>query len=129
MSIGVGSSGAFWGNDPAGIDFEIWLRETLTLALFANRLLYAGQPLHPSAPPVPLQRPPPGQVPADIWSAVTKVAPAVLPRGCPQALGDVVSGFDFRPLASAFGGRFRVVGREVFLAFWYRPQALQMVAP
>ena len=30
-------------------------------ALFDRRLLYAGQPLHPSAPPFPLHWPPPGQ--------------------------------------------------------------------
>ena len=44
-------------------------------------------------------------------------------------MGGVLSGFDLALPASAFGGRFKVVGRDVFLAFWYRPQALQMVAP
>lgn len=27
------------------------------------------------------------------------------------------------------GGRFRFTGREVFRAFWYKPHALQIVAP
>lgn len=32
--------------------------------VLAIRLLYAGQPLQPAWPPVPLHRPPPGQVPS-----------------------------------------------------------------
>lgn len=37
--------------------------ETLICVVFETRLLNAGQPLQPSAPPVPLQCPPPGQEP------------------------------------------------------------------
>lgn len=39
--------------------------------VFEMRLLNAGQPLHPAWPPVPLHRPPPGQVPDDVWSVGT----------------------------------------------------------
>lgn len=35
-------------------------------ALFDTLLLKAGQPLHPSAPPVPLHLPPPGQEPTGV---------------------------------------------------------------
>lgn len=54
---------------------SLWV--TLMLALLDIRLLYAGQPLQPSAPPVPLQWPPPGHVPELAWSAATYVAPGV----------------------------------------------------
>ncbi len=35
-------------------------------ALFETLLLNAGQPLQPSAPPVPLHRPPPGHDPVGV---------------------------------------------------------------
>ena len=88
----------------------------LSCALFDSRLLKAGQPLHPSAPPVPLHRPPPGHVPFGACSAAIYVAP-----GAP---------LDFGPGVEDFGGearcsedrlmpvRFSFVGRAVFLAFW-----------
>ena len=41
------------------------------LAVFDTRLLNAGHPLQPCCPPVPLHLPPPGHVPAAIWSAAT----------------------------------------------------------
>lgn len=40
-------------------------------AVFETLLLKAGQPLQPAAPPVPLQRPPPGQEPDGARSAAT----------------------------------------------------------
>jgi hypothetical protein len=43
-------------------------------AVFETRLLNAGHPLQPCCPPVPLHLPPPGHVPAAIWSAATYVA-------------------------------------------------------
>ncbi len=33
------------------------------------------------------------------------------------------------PVPATVGGRFKLVGRAAFLAFWYSPQALQMVSP
>ncbi len=42
-----------------------------TCVVFETRLLNAGQPLQPSAPPVPLQWPPPGQEPVASWPADT----------------------------------------------------------
>lgn len=99
------------------------------LALLDNLLLYAGQPLHPTAPPVPLQRPPPGHVPRDICSGFAFLAAAdELEAACELllAIGDVLS---VRALGTVVGGRFRFVGRAAFLAFKYSPQALQIVAP
>lgn len=94
------------------------------------RLLYAGHPLHPSAPPVPLQRPPPGHVPFGMWSAATYFAPAVLGTTCELgAAGEDLSEFDDGPFGTVVGGRFRFVGRAAFLALKYNPHALQMVAP
>jgi hypothetical protein len=101
----------------------------LKCALFATLLLKAGQPLQPSAPPVPLHLPPPGQLPVGVWSAATYVAPAV---GCditPQVEGDVRCSTEFEPAGAVIGGRLRLVGREALRAFWYSPHALQMVAP
>ena len=40
--------------------------DTVTWVVLDTRLLKAGQPLHPSAPPVPLQCPPPGHEPVGI---------------------------------------------------------------
>lgn len=121
-----------------------WFWSTLRLALLAIRLLYAGHPLHPSAPPVPLQRPPPGHVPFGVRSAATYFAPAVVlvvvvvvvvgdgtawaTAAALGAAGDVRSGLGVA-FGTVVGGRFRFVGRAAFLAFRYRPQALQMVAP
>ena len=50
--------GEFAGEGPAPAQL------TVNCADFATRLLYAGHPLHPSAPPVPLHLPPPGHVPS-----------------------------------------------------------------
>ncbi len=89
---------------------------TLILADFDMRLLKAGQPLQPSAPPVPLQCPPPGQVPDAVWSAVTNVAPGTADINWDADCGevDITSAF-FRdrepllllPAAFVLGGRFR----------------------
>lgn len=96
------------------------------LALFATLLLYAGQPLHPSAPPVPLQRPPPGQVPDGEQSSVTYVAPGTFGNSGVLFLAKDFFGMRSRLLCC---GRMRLIGRGAFLDFWYKPQALQMVAP
>lgn len=45
----------------------------LAIVAFDIRLLYAGHPLQPVVPPVPLQCPPPGHDPSGSWSAATKV--------------------------------------------------------
>ena len=102
-----------------------------------NRLLNAGQPWHPSAPPVPLQRPPPGQEPGGCCGARRSSA------------GDMASVKDaeglLRRRAGAFSarlgpdemllpalpvaGRFKFLGREVLRALRYKPQALQIVDP
>lgn len=83
---------------------------------FETRLLYAGQPLQPSAPPVPLQRPPPGQVPDGVFSAATYVAPATLGAvSWLEAPG--FGGFARGGSAeTTLGGFFRFVGRAEFLA-------------
>lgn len=96
------------------------------LALFATLLLYAGQPLQPSAPPVPLQRPPPGHVPDGVQSSVTYVAPGTFGNNGALLLANDFFGMRSRLLCC---GRIRLTGRGAFLDFWYRPQALQMVAP
>lgn len=64
-SMGIGSSAA---GSLAHLDEEaiFWFCNTLRLAALDTRLLKAGHPLQPSAPPVPLQRPPPGHVPVGI---------------------------------------------------------------
>lgn len=84
---------------------------------FETRLLYAGQPLQPSAPPVPLQRPPPGHVPDGVFSAATYVAPATLgAESCPEppAFGEAVTRGG--SAETTLGGFFRFVGRAEFLA-------------
>jgi hypothetical protein len=88
---------------------------TLILALFDTLLLYAGHPLQPSAPPVPLQRPPPGQLPEGVWSSVTYVAPGTL--GSKGALFLVNDFFGIRSRLLTWG-RIRLVGRGAFLDFW-----------
>lgn len=99
--------------------------------LLAILLLYAGHPLQPTAPPVPLQRPPPGHVPRGIAAAgsgfaaadeLDAVAPCALLLATDEDRSACVVG-------TVVGGRFKLVGRAAFLAFRYRPQALQMVAP
>jgi hypothetical protein len=70
-SIGDGASVA----ESASADWCSWVR--VRLAIFETLLLKAGQPLQPSAPPVPLHRPPPGHEPVGVWSAATYVAIAV----------------------------------------------------
>lgn len=88
----------------------------LKLALFETRLLYAGHPLHPSAPPVPLHLPPPGHDPVGVWSAATYVAPTV--AGTAELdFGENLADDDLAVLATTFGGRLRFVGRAAFLAF------------
>ena len=98
---------------------------TLRFALFDRRLLKAGQPWQPSAPPVPLHRPPPGHVPVGVCSAETYVAPGTLARG----FGAIETCWPGGLSWTTLGGFFRPMGREVFLALKYKPQALQIVAP
>lgn len=83
------------------------------------RLLKAGHPWQPSAPPVPLQRPPPGHVPFGIWEADMYAAPGVL-GAVFEPDGDVpftVEGCREDPETTMFGGFLRLVGRAAFLAF------------
>ncbi len=128
ISIGAAGSSAplsAWGF--AG-EAEPWHFCMFRLALFEMRLLYAGQPLHPSAPPVPLHLPPPGHDPVGVWSAATYVAPGVFGNWGALAFGDSLK--DGRGvLATTLGGRLRAVGRSDPLALRYSPQALQIVAP
>ena len=91
------------------------------------RLLYAGQPPQPSAPPVPLQLPPPGQVPRE-----RKAAPGSGPVVV-EGVGLLWIGWLSLVDAPSFAGTvvtfFSVCGLDVFRAFKYRPQALHIVAP
>lgn len=100
-------------------------------ALLAILLLYAGQPLHPTAPPVPLQRPPPGHVPRGIAATASCFAAAdeLDALAACELLLATDEGLSGCVLGTVVGGRFRLVGRAAFLAFRYRPQALHMVAP
>lgn len=124
-SMGVGSSGLLVA---CGLD-ELPHFSTLRLALLETRLLYAGQPPHPSAPPVPLHRPPPGHEPDGVGSAATYLAAGALGNRGTWAFGDNLMGDCRGPLPGTVGGRFKLVGRDAFLAFKYKPQALQMVSP
>jgi hypothetical protein len=99
------------------------------VGFFATRLLKAGQPLQPSAPPVPSHLPPPGQVPFGIWSAGRKPDPQSLAELPFRSSSDASSCDCLFPEIAALGGRLRLVGREEFLALKYRPQALQMISP
>lgn len=88
-------------------------------ALLATRLLYAGHPLQPSAPPVPLQRPPPGHEPLVLCSAAIyvavdgvycageKVGDACCDVSCEVRCGEI----------EVVGARFRFVGLEALRAF------------
>ena len=105
-----------------------------TCAFLEILLLYAGQPLQPSAPPVPLQRPPPGHDPPPLWrdtlSAVRVLATVPLDNEgdvlCRCSVGsDSEAGVE----GVAMGARLRFIGRAVFLALKYRPQALHMIEP
>jgi hypothetical protein len=125
ISIGVGSSGLLAG---CGLDAP-WHFSTLRLALLETRLLYAGQPLHPSAPPVPLHLPPPGQDPDAVWSAATYFATGAFGSKGTWAFGDSLTGDCRAPFPATVGGRLRFIGRWAFLAFKYNPQALQIVSP
>ena len=71
MSIGAARSSAVPSGCGLAVDDPLWHFSTFRLAVFEMRLLYAGQPLHPSAPPVPLHLPPPGHDPVGVWSAAT----------------------------------------------------------
>ena len=87
-------------------------------ALLETLLLNAGHPLQPSAPPVPLHRPPPGHDPTSVWSAATYVAPAAW-LGCPDLAGEALCSGDRCPegVVTTFGGRFKLVGLDAFRAF------------
>lgn len=102
--------------------------------VFETRLLKAGQPLQPSAPPVPLQCPPPGHEPVGIWFADIYVDLPFSPA--PSAVeGDTLlrsSGVSISEPGADIevdGGLLRFVGRDVLRAFRYNPHALQIVDP
>ena len=105
-----------------------------TWVVFETRLLKAGQPLHPSAPPVPLQCPPPGHEPAGIWFADMYVdlpfcaAPSTV-DGDTLLRSSGVSISEPGADIEVEGGLLRLVGRDVLRAFKYNPQALQIVDP
>lgn len=72
QAITMGVLGACWDLSAAtsigwgastSMDLQLCPCLSETCALLDMRLLKAGHPLHPSAPPVPLHRPPPGHVP------------------------------------------------------------------
>lgn len=130
MSIGAARSSALLSGWDFAWDVALWHLSMFRFALFETRLLYAGQPLHPSAPPVPLHLPPPGHVPVGIWSAATYVAPGVLfGNSGTLDFGESLTGVCRGLPATTLGGRLRFVGRAAFLAFKYNPHALQIVAP
>jgi hypothetical protein len=107
---------------------------TATCVVFDIRLLNAGQPLHPSAPPVPLQCPPPGHEPFGIAPADTYVDLLCCPVKS-VAGGDMLRWCSWTSISEPGAepgfedGLFRLVGREIFRAFRYSPQALQIVDP
>lgn len=86
------------------------------LALFDILLLNAGQPLQPSAPPVPLHFPPPGHVPEGVWSVTTHVPPEEPDPAEALAFGEIFTGVCRVSLATTLGGRFKLVGRSRCLA-------------
>jgi hypothetical protein len=117
MSMGAVGSSAVPSGGGLAADAVLWHLNMLRLALFDIRLLYAGQPLQPSAPPVPLHFPPPGHVPDEVWSSVTYVAPCAFGTDGEFGFG----GGQFPALcrglaATTLGGRLRLVGRAEFLA-------------
>ena len=89
--------------------------------LFEILLLYAGHPLQPVAPPVPLHWPPPGQVPVGAWLAAIYVD---LPACAgPSAMDGERLLWSSPPSKSepgadtdADGGRLKLVGLDVFRA-------------
>lgn len=72
ISIG---SGAF-GLSPGWHDIRCPAGAMEMFADFETRLLNAGQPPQPEAPPVPLHFPPPGQEPPEVLVSATYVAVA-----------------------------------------------------
>lgn len=102
--------------------------EAVTFVVFDTRLLYAGHPSQPSAPPAPLQLPPPGHEP-DVCSGV---------RYGKDEIGFVLFVFAdtewlrFRlgvSVATTELGLLKWVGRGALRDFRYKPHALQMVVP
>lgn len=139
IGLGLVSSWDVSATVPSSLATGSWLVrrggrcEIGTWVVFETRLFNAGQPLHPSAPPVPLHCPPPGHEPVGIWFADTYVA---LPLGpCSVPDGDKLclsSGASLLGVATDTGigaGLFKLVGRDVLRAFKYNPQALQIVDP
>ena len=115
---------------PFSARFKAWL----DCAFFESLLLYAGQPLQPSAPPVPLQRPPPGHDPPVVlcWTASMVLPVGIVPfdrEGDVLCRSSVESDSEAGVDAVVIGARLRFIGRAVFLAFKYNPQALHMVEP
>ena len=90
--------------------------EATCCAFFATRLLYAGQPAHPSAPPVPLQRPPPGQEPrgSAVFATSSAVVGSMVARRVAGLGASALSGSP----GSFEGARdfFNPIGREVLRA-------------
>lgn len=103
------------------------------LAVLYTRLLNAGHPLQPCCPPVPLHLPPPGHVPAAIWSAATYVATrgdGTRFPGETSRLPVAGVGLCCTEMLDCEGVlRLRLTGRCWFLALMYSPQALQTVSP
>ena len=65
-SIGEGASDGWSFCDCVNAVAGCLSCETVKFALFDTLLLKAGHPLQPSAPPVPLHRPPPGHEPTGV---------------------------------------------------------------
>lgn len=102
----------------------------LGFADLANLLLKAGHPPQPSAPPAPLQLPPPGQEPGGCSGSRrgTAVVCAELDV-VDTAAGDVLWRCR-RPSSGAPGlARLKFEGRGAFLVLRYKPQALHIVLP
>lgn len=85
------------------------------------RLLYAGQPSQPSAPPVPLQLPPPGHDPCGRQAPLVAVCEPGDTLRAPEPGSGAESDCELT--------RVRFVGLCAFLALRYRPQALHIIAP
>jgi hypothetical protein len=82
----------------------------------AALLLKAGQPLQPSAPPVPSHLPPPGQVPFGIRSAETVDERALSPEATEGSFPHLLASPGLLVALVVPGRRRRLVGRDEFLA-------------
>jgi len=96
------------------------------------RLLKAGHPPHPSAPPAPLHWPPPGHEPGMCSGSRYGTVCGLDDNGVAAVVGaagtSAVVGCGLFCLGVAVD-RLKFVGRGALRVFWYRPHALQITFP